>query len=163
MELWVQVAYWGVVLCIPPVRKVGLSEQHVDLQCSCSRDLSWSCGMLSHNYGFSQVPHTSKVSHIGARDLGLGSTASVGHWMQTAFECVTLGKATSLGQEQFLGRDSTVSYKQTTYMAARWWMPWFWIVFPLYIWIHLLPIIREGNGTPLQYSCLENPMDGGAW
>ena len=21
----------------------------------------------------------------------------------------------------------------------------------------------EGNGTPLQYSCLENPMDGGAW
>ena len=22
---------------------------------------------------------------------------------------------------------------------------------------------REGNGTPLQYSCLENPLDGGAW
>ena len=22
---------------------------------------------------------------------------------------------------------------------------------------------REGNGIPLQYSCLENPMDGGAW
>ena len=22
---------------------------------------------------------------------------------------------------------------------------------------------REGKGTPLQYSCLENPMDGGAW
>ena len=21
----------------------------------------------------------------------------------------------------------------------------------------------EGNGIPLQYSCLENPMDGGAW
>ena len=21
----------------------------------------------------------------------------------------------------------------------------------------------EGNDTPLQYSCLENPMDGGAW
>ena len=21
----------------------------------------------------------------------------------------------------------------------------------------------EGNGTPLQYSCLENPKDGGAW
>ena len=20
-----------------------------------------------------------------------------------------------------------------------------------------------GNGTPLQYSCLENPIDGGAW
>ena len=22
---------------------------------------------------------------------------------------------------------------------------------------------NKGNGTPLQYSCLENPMDGGAW
>ena len=22
---------------------------------------------------------------------------------------------------------------------------------------------REGDGTPLLYSCLENPMDGGAW
>ena len=21
----------------------------------------------------------------------------------------------------------------------------------------------EGNGTPLQYSCLKTPMDGGAW
>ena len=24
-------------------------------------------------------------------------------------------------------------------------------------------IIGEGNGNPLQYSCLENSMDGGAW
>ena len=23
--------------------------------------------------------------------------------------------------------------------------------------------LEEGNGNPLQYSCLENPMDGGAW
>ena len=23
--------------------------------------------------------------------------------------------------------------------------------------------VGEGNGTPLQYSCLENPVDGGAW
>ena len=23
--------------------------------------------------------------------------------------------------------------------------------------------IAEGNGTPLQHSCLANPMDGGAW
>ena len=27
----------------------------------------------------------------------------------------------------------------------------------------LLCLFREGNGTPLQYSCLENSMDGGAW
>jgi len=29
------------------------------------------------------------------------------------------------------------------------------------IW-YLHKDIGEGNGTPLQYSCLENPMDGGA-
>ena len=29
--------------------------------------------------------------------------------------------------------------------------------------ITLFKLYGEGNGTPLQYSCLENPMDGGAW
>ena len=28
--------------------------------------------------------------------------------------------------------------------------------------LNWLPI-GEGNGNPLQYSCLENPMGGGAW
>ena len=29
---------------------------------------------------------------------------------------------------------------------------------------HILDALGgEGNGTPLQHSCLENPMDGGAW
>ena len=32
-----------------------------------------------------------------------------------------------------------------------------------FIWHYLYIRIGEGNGTPLQYSCLENPMDGGAW
>ena len=27
----------------------------------------------------------------------------------------------------------------------------------------LMQNIGEGNGTPLQYSCLENPMGRGAW
>ena len=29
--------------------------------------------------------------------------------------------------------------------------------------LFFLSSLREGNGTPLQYSYLENPMDGGAW
>ena len=29
--------------------------------------------------------------------------------------------------------------------------------------VHPVKAIGEGNGTPLQYSCLENPMDGEAW
>ena len=32
-----------------------------------------------------------------------------------------------------------------------------------YIFTNLIPAAGEGDGTPLQYSCLENPMDGGAW
>ena len=28
---------------------------------------------------------------------------------------------------------------------------------------NLHAVFGEGNGTPLQYSCLENPMGGGAW
>ena len=33
----------------------------------------------------------------------------------------------------------------------------------LSICIYLCVSIGEGSGTPLQYSCLDNPMDGGAW
>ena len=28
---------------------------------------------------------------------------------------------------------------------------------------HYIKYIGEGDGTPLQYSCLENPLVGGAW
>ena len=40
------------------------------------------------------------------------------------------------------------------------------ILFSVYIKLclrHFILYFGEGNGTPLQYSCLENPMDGGAW
>ena len=41
------------------------------------------------------------------------------------------------------------------------------LVMETFIWCGVLfrassPSNGEGNGTPLQYSCLENPMDGGA-
>ena len=29
--------------------------------------------------------------------------------------------------------------------------------------VSVVNIFGEGNGTPLQYCCLENPMEGGAW
>ena len=32
-----------------------------------------------------------------------------------------------------------------------------------YLKLEFLTCIGEGNGTPLQCSCLENPRDGGAW
>ena len=36
------------------------------------------------------------------------------------------------------------------------------IQFNLYLEVYK-EVDREDNGTSLQYSCLENPMDGGAW
>ena len=34
--------------------------------------------------------------------------------------------------------------------------------FDTFLWVNS-QFFGEGNGTPLQYSCLENPMNGGAW
>ena len=36
-----------------------------------------------------------------------------------------------------------------------------WFISLVKVCVHIC--IGEGNGNPLQYSCLENPMDGGAW
>ena len=40
-------------------------------------------------------------------------------------------------------------------------MPSCWIIQELYY--PIMSRLREGNGTLVQYSCLEKPMDGGAW
>ena len=54
----------------------------------------------------------------------------------------------------------TKSQTQLKQLSMRTW---------LYIYIYVCVCacvythIGEGNGTPLQYSCLENPMDRGAW
>ena len=44
----------------------------------------------------------------------------------------------------------------------------FSLIGPIYLFIYFnlkTTVLEdgEGNGTPLQYSCLENPMDGGTW
>ena len=50
-----------------------------------------------------------------------------------------------------------------------WYMVWcstiifYGVSFPLKKCSNIRPSHREGNGNPLQYSCLENPMDGGGW
>ena len=39
----------------------------------------------------------------------------------------------------------------------------FFSFFPLFLSTCIYIYVGKGNGTPLQYSCLENPMDRGAW
>ena len=42
--------------------------------------------------------------------------------------------------------------------------PSIWFLYCFFkIWLHIEHYFGEGNGTPLQYSCLKNPMDRGAW
>ena len=39
-----------------------------------------------------------------------------------------------------------------------------WAEYGRILFLNLFNVyVGEGNGNPLQYSCLENPMDGGAW
>ena len=43
---------------------------------------------------------------------------------------------------------------------------WLWKLINIFYYCDFVAIIhwiREGNGNPLQYSCLENPGDRGAW
>ena len=55
-----------------------------------------------------------------------------------------------LHMEQQIGSKQEKEYVKTVYCH------------PSYL-TYMRSTSGEGNGTPLQYSCLENPMDGGVW
>ena len=52
-------------------------------------------------------------------------------------------------QVQSLGQEDPLEKGMATHSRQEYWSG--------------LPCPGEGNGNPLQYSCLENPMDRGAW
>ena len=52
-------------------------------------------------------------------------------------------------------RDVKIPSQQSTHVSCS--------CSPSTIQWHVCALLGEGNGTPLQYSCLENPMDGEAW
>ena len=53
---------------------------------------------------------------------------------------------------QFVSRSSSYTKQQTGVRSKV-----------VHAWLALNKQIGEGNGTPLQDSCLENPMEGGGW
>ena len=70
--------------------------------------------------------------------------------------------------------DVPCSLEKNVYTAAFGWnglcisikSKWSKVLRPVFLYwfsIWMMCLFGEGNGTPLQYSCLENPMDGGAW
>ena len=65
-------------------------------------------------------------------------------------------------------------WSEATFRIKSWHIPIYCLIYFDYIqdsqvysnflgFVFAQTSVREGNGTPLQYSCLENPMDGGAW
>ena len=101
-------------------------------------------------------------------------------WTLTTFQALCAGRkidfpfyARNLGPWEF-----TIQEKQSVFQnrlhinrinkSEIWFFPTLSASVLAFIWLlSLLKILnhhsREGNGTPLQSSCLENPMDGGAW
>ena len=55
------------------------------------------------------------------------------------------------------GKKKNVGFRKQEETSYNMWVPMNSVIFPPSC------MYGEGNGTPLQYFCLENPMDGGAW
>ena len=60
--------------------------------------------------------------------------------MQLSYPYMTTGKTIALSRQTFVGKVMSLLFNMLSRL-----------------------VIGEGNGNPLHYSCLENPMDGGAW
>ena len=130
------------------------------------------------NFRWTLLPHTFNDNHHGViTDLEPDILECEVKW---ALESITMNKASGgdgIPVELFqILKDDTVkvlhSICQQIWKTQQWPQDWKRSVFiPIpkkgnakecsnYCTIAL---IGEGNGTPLQYSCLENPMDGVAW
>ena len=75
--------------------------------------------------------------------------------------------------DQIENRHDKIEAPQKKIYAGDWWQrpgaqqEFMWSILQKSFWKSNKMLssftVGEGNGTTLQYSCLENPMDGGAW
>ena len=77
-------------------------------------------------------------------------------------------QSTGLQSQTWLSDFALFSWGPLSYLLCVWIVfsysfPAFWVLVPLYLKVIYVLRFREGNGNPVQYFCLENPMDGGAW
>ena len=95
-----------------------------------------------------------------------------------AFDCVDYNKLWKIVKEMgiadhltcllrnlYAGQEATVRnlHGETDWFKIGKGVPQGCILSPCLFNVYAEYIIREGNSNPLQYFCLENPMDGGAW
>ena len=86
--------------------------------------------------------------------------------------CVLLGhncviKVNELKLDAQRCRSSRCAKRKLCIRTKRWYICLHFLVLFLFGFhkysMLVVQVFREGNGNPLQYFCLENPMDGGAW
>ena len=70
--------------------------------------------------------------------------------VQLSHPYMTTGKTIALTRQTFVGKVMSLFFNMLSRLVIA-------------SFIRALIPFGEGNGTPLQYSCLENPRDGGAW
>ena len=92
------------------------------------------------------------VRDIGSTP-GWGRSPRGGHGNPFEYPC--LENPTDRGVRQVTVRGVTKSWIRLKLLPT--------LACALYHLVNFMFTFGEGDGTPLQYSCLGNPMDGGAW
>ena len=94
-----------------------------------------------------KVKESEKVGlKLNIQKMKIMASGPITSW-QIDGETIETVRLSFLGRKAMTNLDSILKNRDTTLPTKA----------------HLVKAIGEGNGTPLQYSCLENPMDGGAW
>ena len=127
-------------------------RQIVKICRSLIRSIYWASIMCQHMLGDSKMCEKQVLpsrSECITRDIQLthkNPTENI-----YIYVCVKYNYSHSGDNSKCCGRQWGINRKDTGITAKRCWFRNSYIMF------------GEGNGTPLQYSCLENPLDGGAW
>ena len=113
------------------------------------------------SFSFSISPSSEYSGLISFRMDWLELLAAQGTFKSLLQHCSS--KASGLQRSAFLIIQLLHPYMTTGKIIAL--TRWTFVVKVMSLLFNKLSrlVIREDNGTPIWYSCLENPMDGGAW
>ena len=99
------------------------------------------------------APAPSTLSHASSLDL-----QSISHIVIYMFQCYSLKPS----HPRLLPESKSLFYTSLSLLLSHI-QGHHYHLSKFHIYVLVYCIGGEGNGTPLQYFCLENPMDGGAW